>query len=181
MAWKLTIPEKKEVEKRFIERYGFALIEGNEHNEIEEVFVGRDMFKRVKHLENILYHGIEVTKLTGEIPSNGKLMFNTPTSMEFSTQLNSSGQCEPFKIYLKIFNRKVRVNAGITYYFGVGNDLEWDFVIVGKTVPFKKWSLNIRNKMEEMYLYIKSFDLVNDNITIVAFVLMPLMEVYEDL
>jgi len=145
-------------------KFGISL----EYDEsLQDVFVVSPQ-NRQEIFEQMLYKGITICSVYGDVMQDGSLKVSLPYSCEFKFEMFSSSYQSPFHVMFVRGNRELDIEEGIVYFIGNNDSVpiwtsynDGDFYSIDKPV------------LEETYMYVHSIKLTDDYAGIKVFFIHP--------
>jgi len=145
-----------------------------EDNSVEDIIdvLAATPINKQNDMENTIYCGCRLFKITGAVPYNGELTFETPVKCSFRVDLQQSIAGEQLTIYMAgSSGTEFPVQPGLTYFMGTSAPptlfMSLDDHMVHVNKPVK----------DEIYFYFKSIELSGEYYHVLGFFFYPLLGV----
>jgi len=124
---------------------------------------------RQKTFEDVILSGCDMKKFTGSIPIKGTMSFTSPIQMTWYVYLNTSPYGNPVNVYVSLQGYRMLVTPGSVYFLGTPDKPTWKGEHRGGYIV----TYCNKSPRDEIYLYVKSLDMVNENVNVEGIIIMP--------
>jgi hypothetical protein len=147
--------------KTALETFGIDLQTGKTFRDVMQIPARQNTF------ESMILNGCDYKSFQGRIPIKGILSFTTPLQMTWYVYLNTSPYGQNINVSVSLQGYRMMTQPGMLYFLGTPDKPTW---ITDETNGLIYCNKSPR---DEMYLYVQSLDMNNEDVLVYGTVIMP--------